>query len=841
MTSVGDVSSADELPLDNLSKAFALARLGIKVFPVDHATRRPKLSEKEGGRGFYDATSDDFEKIATWFSVDYPEDKTEVGVWTGGSGLIALDIDRGKKNGKDGFKSIKAAGRKDSITPTQHYSTHSGGQHYVWQTDRIDLAPGADVLGMEGVDIRAGGSYIVWWGNTVPESRDAFSTEIPEWVISAATDREASFSGEGFSGGVTDWLEAIPDDMLPSGRVRDLMARIPSGDFGHPEMVNLAWEIVRMGSERETGVKLALDALRKAWLRKPYDTSKNRRDFDLALRGAINKAGRVQTPVPAMSSLSAGMAKATTVGIADVLRSLERKVSETGTEIDFARARREMFKIAADAGLSPANALGIVTGSKAFKNSKVSVESTWFGDGEPSFHDKILDDEAADAAREAEEQARIDREIEIAKRVTTIAADAAGFTFLTPDEQAIADGYDWIGNDYLSWVKTRLKHFNKPYHVAAMWSALSVITSPWGKLPLAGAKPTDCNLYVNVLGESSTGKSESWLFGTGLIDAYYGLEGTPIIGDVNKLSALALHRSLILRDGKPSLVYGDEIQSFFQGVQTSQWQSGILGDLSSHYGGEVSPKLTLNDKEISGKRAKTLLTTYLTGIADQTLDAISINHWTNGFFYRFLWGFGEPRKSGDYTISMETAAASYTAQFEKWARELHRVGALQEVRWGDGRLVLWEEDALKRMEAFKKQIDEAVKSSPLYDGIFVNANGRFIISVLKAATIVAMTEASEKVTLKHALVALSYAGPWHRSMVLAVSETGKDPFERDVEKCLIWIKRNAIRQIDKPAWIQRSAVMRAFKPNEVAERLLRQLTEEGWLVRSGDKYELSEG
>ena len=835
---MGDSEPDEPTSLDNVTKALALARLGIKVFPVDHTTRAPKLSEKNGGRGFYDATSDDFEKIATWFTLDYPEDKTEVGVWMGGSGLLGLDVDRGKKNGKNGFKSIKAAGRP--VGDTAHYRTFSGGEHRIWQTDRLDLTPGTDALGMEGVDIRAGGSYVVWWGNSVPESRDAFSKDIPDWIIEAATVSASDFSGEGFSGTVNDWLNAIPDDVLPSGRVRDLMARIPTGQFGHPEMVELAWEVVRLGSERETGIKSALDALRSAWLRGPYDTDKYRRDFDLAMRGAINKGGRVQHPVPAMTSLSAAMMRAVEVGAADRLKSLERKVSETGTEIDFARARREMFKIAAEAGLTPANALGIVTGSKAFKNSKVSVDSAWFGDGEPSFHDKAEAHKEDDEAAIRLEQEKIDREVELVQRVTSLAADSESFTFLTEAEQKIVDSFKWLGSEYLEWVKSRLKHFNKPYHVGALWAALSAIASPWGKVPLAGPEPTDCNLYVSVVGQSSTGKSEAWRFGTILIDTYYGLEGSPIIGDINKLSALALHRALILRDGKPSLIYGDEIQSFFQGVQGSQWQNGILGDVSSHYGGHVSPKLTLNDKEISGKRAKTLFTTYLTGIADQTLDAVGLSHWTNGFFFRFLWGFGNPRKTGDFSITMETSPASYTAQFETWARELRRVAALQEVRWGAGRLVLWEDDAVKRMERFKEQMDDVTKASPLYDGLFVNANGRFADSIMKVATIIAMVDSSEKVTLTHALVALSFAGPWHRSMVLAVSETGKEPFEREVEKCLVWIKRNAIRQIGKPAWIQRSAVMRAFKPNEAADRL-RQLTEEGWLVRSGDKYELSEG
>jgi hypothetical protein len=497
-----------------------------------------------------------------------------------------------------------------------------------------------------------------------------------------------------------------------------------------------------------------------------------------------------------------------------------------------------MFKVAADAGMTPAAALGVVTGSKAFKNSKASLDSTWFGDGESVYHDIA----ALIEETEEEAQAKIDQQIELARLVSTLSKDSQAFSYLSEPEQTLVDSpaFAWFGTEYLGWVKGRLKHFNKPYHVASLFAALSVIVSPWGKVPLAGAKPTDCNLYIFVGGDSSTGKTESWEFGTGFVDAYYGLEGSPIIGDISKLSALALHRALILRDGQPSLIMGDEIQSFFQGLQSSQWQNGIMGDVSSHYGGNVQPKLTLNDKDISGKRASTMLTTYLTGIADQMMEAVNISHWTNGFFYRFLWGFGNPRVGSDYEIKMETSAAAYTTQFEDWAREFKRLQVVQEMKYGAGRLVQWTPEALKRMEMFKEQIDNETKASPLYDTVFVNANGRFSTSILKVATIIAMTEASEKVELKHVLIALNYAGPWHRSMVLAVAETGKEQFEREVEKCLTWIRRNAVRQVNKPAFIQRSQVMRAFKPNEIADRLLRQLTEEGWLTKNGDNYELTD-
>lgn len=847
--------------MDNVQKALALANLGLKVFPVHTHNRAPAIPETEGGRGFYDATSDDFETIATWFGLDYAGDDYSVAVWAGGSGLLTADIDR--KNGKDGFASLKE--RKLKLGKTHAYATASGGEHHIFQSDRDDLTLGRDVAvdgqSLIGVDIRAGGSYFVWWGDTVPDSREAFSTDIPEWMIEAAQKKIES-NTDGFGGSVADWLDHLPGEGEPSSRVREFMARIPSGDFDHPQMVDLVWSAVRLGAEREPGIRMALEELRREWLREPYDTEEYRRDFQTALTGAIRKGGRVQNPLPPVETFDRARKAAEAAGAWESITRIERDVAATvarssaaefdGTsgavsaqlEVELARARRQIFSTAARAGLRPGIALGILTHSKALKNSLVSLESAWFGDGEADYHDyaeQAMPD-GVGAADDEEEEPEAARE---AAKIDEMAGIAASFSFLTDAEQellATDPAYRWFGDEYLEWVAKELKHFNRPYHVGSMWAALSVITSPWGVVPKAGSRPMDCNLYINVQGMSTSGKSEAWGYGTELIDAFYGIPESPIIADAKKATALSVHRALIMRDGKPSLMYSDEVQGFFKDIKKTHWQGSILADMSDYYGGNVPPKHTMNDKEISGKRAKTKLTIYFTGIARQTLDTIDLDMWTNGMFYRFIWSFGFPRVGGPQEVKLQTTpAAGGTTQIEDWAKEFRRLGALQEVRWGEGRSVGWEPDAIARFNQFSADMDAATISERLYDDVFVPANGRFFDTMMKVATIVALIEAEEKVTLRHVLIALSYAGPWHKSMMLAVAETGKDPFQREVEQCLNFIRRNAVRQIGRKPYIPESTIMRQFFPNEIAERILRQLTKEGWLTRTGDNYELADG
>ena len=866
--------------MDNATKALALASLGVKVFPVRADSKAPAITAKSGGAGCYDGTTDP-ELIATWFTLDYVGDDYAVAVWAGGSGLLTLDID--KKGDKDGFKSLEDAGL--ALGSTYSYPTKNGGVHHVFATDDPELTIGKDVkVGGErlnGVDVRAGGGYFVWWADEVPGSREAFSAEIPEWLVTAAkpesNSRRVDSSkpgdpgkyGDGFTGNVADWLEQVPGGSVPSQRVEELISRIPKDDFGHVEMVELVWSAVRLGSERESGIKVALEQLRAEWLRGKYDTQNNRRDFYVALTGAITKGGRVQNPVPPAALFDKARAEAEQAGAWNGITAIEREVSETikkaakseftgapapSMEIEFSRARREIFETAAKAGVSPSATLGIIGKSKAFQHSVSTLESVWFNDGEAVYHDYV---ESTAAEPQPEPDAELSEEEKEVKQAEELAEQAEAFSFLTDAEKELFDtdpAYRWWGDEYLEWVKSQLNHFNRPYHVASMWAALSVVVGPWGLVPKAGAEPLNCNLYINAQGMSSSGKSEAWNYGSKFIDVFYGIEDSPIIADAKKASALSVHRALILRDGKPSMVYSDEVQGFFEDLKKTHWQGSILSDMSDYYGGNVPPKHTMNDKEISGKRAKTKLSVYFTGIEKQTLDAIDVNMWTSGLFYRFIWTFGYPRVGGAQKLRFKTKAspsalavsaatgAPIRTKLDDWADEFKRVQRVQEYKpgWGAVREVYWDEDAIDRFNEFVDDMDKTTYAERMYSEIFVSANGRFSDSIMKVATIVALLEGSETVTLRAVRIAIKYAGPWHKSMVLAVAETSKDSFRREVDRCLEFIIRNANRQIGRKPYIQRSLIMRHFFPNEVGERILRQLTEEGWIARNGDSYEIIE-
>jgi P4 family phage/plasmid primase-like protien len=116
---------------------------GCLVFPLQRGTKKPY----DGSRGFRDAKADASSIV------------TNYGVWTGGSGIVAVDLDDYvADNLCDQFIE------EYDLPPTFSVQTGSGGRSLWYRApEGVDLT---QRLGLwTGVDIKAGGSYVLGPGN----------------------------------------------------------------------------------------------------------------------------------------------------------------------------------------------------------------------------------------------------------------------------------------------------------------------------------------------------------------------------------------------------------------------------------------------------------------------------------------------------------------------------------------------------------------------------------------------------------------------------------------------------------------------------------------------------
>jgi hypothetical protein len=175
-----------------LDWALYLAAMGWAVFPLAPMTKRqPAVKDWENR-----ATTDP-DRIRRCWSVD----RWNIGVATGPSGLVVVDLDMPKDGdtGPDGPTALAAlaAERGGPVPNTFTVATPSGGSH------RYFVAPpGVRLRNTQGhlcpnVDTRAGGGYVVGPGSVLPNGGyelddDTDPVELPAWLVQASAERPAA-------------------------------------------------------------------------------------------------------------------------------------------------------------------------------------------------------------------------------------------------------------------------------------------------------------------------------------------------------------------------------------------------------------------------------------------------------------------------------------------------------------------------------------------------------------------------------------------------------------------------------------------------------------------------
>ncbi|MCX4800609.1 bifunctional DNA primase/polymerase [Streptomyces sp. NBC_01214] len=202
----GDLPPLDLPGLDLLAYAIAAAERGWHVFPVRPKDKRPAGHRERSCPGTgrcasghrtpeQRATTDPELLIAAWTHAPY-----NIGIATGPSGLLVVDLDMLKPTDKEGtpdgvttFEALcERAGQ--AVPTTYRVRTARGGQHlYFTQPEGARLGNTAGRLGKH-IDTRGWGGYVVAPGSSTPDGAytvlDSTSpAPLPEWLATALTAR----------------------------------------------------------------------------------------------------------------------------------------------------------------------------------------------------------------------------------------------------------------------------------------------------------------------------------------------------------------------------------------------------------------------------------------------------------------------------------------------------------------------------------------------------------------------------------------------------------------------------------------------------------------------------
>ncbi|MGW0839418.1 bifunctional DNA primase/polymerase [Streptomyces sp. NPDC002787] len=193
------MTHAHTIPRDPLAAALEAAARGWHVFPLRPGTKRPALHGEAtcprtgpcaGGHVKWEqrATTDPERIRAAWSA-----DAFNIGIATGPSGLVVVDLDMPKTKGSAdapcGATTFEALCERagHAVPDTYRVRTASGGTHlYFTAPGGVRLANTAGTIG-ELVDTRAWGGYVVAAGSTTDAGAyeavsGSVAAPLPEWL-----------------------------------------------------------------------------------------------------------------------------------------------------------------------------------------------------------------------------------------------------------------------------------------------------------------------------------------------------------------------------------------------------------------------------------------------------------------------------------------------------------------------------------------------------------------------------------------------------------------------------------------------------------------------------------
>jgi hypothetical protein len=757
---------------DQMTLAFDLIEQGFAVFPVNPETKHPYTTH-----GHLDASSD-VELVATWFSLDYPQ--AVVGVHAGASNLVILDLD--KKNGKNGFQSVDD-GWLD-IPESFNYDTPSGGRHYIYQApEGKRLAPARDYRNLSGVDRRGGSSYAVWYGDA-PATGQIMPA--PEWLC----DEVESRTGSAFDGALDEWLSNMPEGE-PDNRVIQAIQRIPKGEFDHVEMLERQMELVRLAAEGHPGVRTALDALRREWLRPPYDSDDYAYEYDQGLHGCVKKFGATDAAITELPEYS------TTLSNLPQEFPINLLVGE-------GKPKKHLFDV-----------LRLLCSVETFDDYQVAA-ILW---GAPTVKQWAREWGLQYLYQQiAEQRTKNNVTIENPTMLEEV-AKIQNITLLSEEEASHISNYVTFVDRYIAWVQNKTNTANLPYHRMNAVTILSLAYGMYGFIPESeGAM--GLNVFQIGLGESSTGKTRSLKMRDSVLREYFKGDETYDLG--SDASIQALHDVLLKRDGRPSFFNADEAAVTFSQMVEQKWLAGMESFLTRLYEGYVPPMLRRGSTD-NAKPAMTSFNVAMYGTPDRVMDILTQDMFMTGFLPRFAWTIGDPPDESDEQHRMSQSSTKLSRlDHDPVARAFATEFMVTRRIIGNGRHpVRATEEALERFAYASKQMKQQLVKHHLWRIIEPSWKRLASETVRKFASLLALSEGSTIVEMRHALYAIKQAEEWVNNLVTVSEGITSSLFQKecdDVERFVV----TAGGSVSKAKLVNRFRAMRFREFNERLESLYQQ-------------------
>lgn len=360
--------------------------------------------------------------------------------------------------------------------------------------------------------------------------------------------------------------------------------------------------------------------------------------------------------------------------------------------------------------------------------------------------------------------------------------------FLSADERDIVAQQPNFVDQYVQWAAKKTDGA-VDYQIAG---AFTILSSAFSDIGCAAPKygKMGLNLWFMLLGETTRSrKSTSRSLMLRMLTSYERYAGYQIdIGSNATGEALVKHLSG--RDKMTSLFHRDEVQGLFKEFVTKTYMAAAADQYTELYDGKVPVMLRSTGasngaKAVQTERAETNFIMYLMGITSKVAEILTIDYFRSGFLARFIYVVADApertRESEDLSQASEQEVMVRDDEMERLVKSLHEATLWWQKKGAPfPRPVFMDSNALERFNRFKWEMGDYASGHPNEESIEPSRQ-RLALSAWKIAVLLAMYERSEKVEVKHVLIAIHYTENWFRNLVRMAGAISASEWQRDVD------------------------------------------------------------
>jgi hypothetical protein len=369
--------------------------------------------------------------------------------------------------------------------------------------------------------------------------------------------------------------------------------------------------------------------------------------------------------------------------------------------------------------------------------------------------------------------------------------DRAEVVLLSDDERNRVANENHFVRRYETWSQSKLgPAHNGPYARMNAWSTLSCAFADMGFIPSTG---DSLNLFAMGVGDSGSGKSSARRLYDHVTKEIFDQDAGWWIG-VNA-SPQALHEVLLERDEKVSVFMADEAHGWFKTVNNAQWADGTYEAIALYYDGDVPPIHKTTKRDLSGKRARTYFLTHLMGTLKGELSITNVltrSMFYSGFLPRFTWYIGDERvvtpdsmaeTNGDgeaYVNGFEPMARQWAAEFANTKKQLRSKHRKRRIPMN------MTPEALSRLVQFKWNARELANKRPEWE-LLEPCMIRIGPNVRRCASLLALADGRDEVTLTDTLCAIEQAEEWLQALFYMVERVSESQWARETDEIELFL------------------------------------------------------